>query len=70
MLSVALDAGISPETLRKIEVGRISTPAFGTIAALAMVLELSLDALWAEVRDGERVAPRDARHADGVILQA
>lgn len=49
MLGVALDAGISPETLRKIESGRVATPAFSTIAAIADVLELSLDAVWAEV---------------------
>ena len=49
MLAVALDAGVSPETLRKIESGRVATPAFPTIAAIAGVLGLSLDALWAEV---------------------
>lgn len=49
MLSVALDAGISPETLRKIESGRVATPAFSTIAAIADILDLSLDAVWAEV---------------------
>ncbi|MFS0700245.1 helix-turn-helix domain-containing protein [Cellulomonas sp. 179-A 4D5 NHS] len=49
MLAVALDAGVSPETLRKIESGRVATPAFPTIAAIAAVLGLSLDALWAEV---------------------
>ncbi|UKJ62955.1 helix-turn-helix transcriptional regulator [Cellulosimicrobium cellulans] len=49
MLDVALDAGISPETLRKIESGRVATPAFSTIAALAGVLRLSLDEVWAEV---------------------
>jgi transcriptional regulator with XRE-family HTH domain len=49
MLSTALEARISPETLRKIETGRVSTPAFSTIAAIADVLGLSLDALWAEV---------------------
>jgi transcriptional regulator with XRE-family HTH domain len=49
MLSTALDAGVSPETLRKIESGRVATPAFPTIAAIAHVLGLSLDALWAEV---------------------
>ncbi|GIG25735.1 helix-turn-helix transcriptional regulator [Cellulomonas denverensis] len=48
MLSVALDAGVSPETLRKIETGRVATPAFPTIAAIAAVLGLSLDDLWAE----------------------
>lgn len=49
MLTTALDAGVSPETLRKIETGRVATPAFPTIAAIADVLGLSLDALWAEV---------------------
>lgn len=43
MVTVALDAGISVETLRKIETGRIATPAFFTIAAVARVLDLSLD---------------------------
>lgn len=49
MLEVALDARVSPETLRKIESGRVATPAFSTIAAIAGVLGLSLDAVWAEV---------------------
>lgn len=49
MLQIALDAGVSPETLRKIESGRVATPAFPTIAAIADVLGLSLDAIWAEV---------------------
>jgi DNA-binding XRE family transcriptional regulator len=51
MLDVALDAGISPETLRKIESGRVATPAFPTVAAVAAVLSLSLDSVWAEVND-------------------
>jgi transcriptional regulator with XRE-family HTH domain len=46
---VALQAGISPETLRKIERGRIPTPAFFTVVAVAGVLELSLDELLAQV---------------------
>jgi transcriptional regulator with XRE-family HTH domain len=49
ILTTALDAGVSPETLRKIESGRVATPAFSTIAAVAAVLGLSLDALWSEV---------------------
>ncbi|MGI6878364.1 helix-turn-helix domain-containing protein [Microbacterium sp. gxy059] len=53
MLDVALDAGISPETLRKIESGRVATPAFTTVAAIATALGLSLDAIWSEV-DGAR----------------
>ncbi|MFB9840035.1 helix-turn-helix domain-containing protein [Actinoallomurus acaciae] len=46
---VALQAGISPETLRKIERGRIPTPAFFTVVAVAGVLGLSVDALLAQV---------------------
>jgi transcriptional regulator with XRE-family HTH domain len=49
MLEVALEARISPETLRKIESGRVATPAFPTIAAIAEVLGLSLDAVWGEI---------------------
>ena len=45
LTEVAEAAGISPETLRKIETGRLATPAFSTIAALARVLPLSLDEL-------------------------
>ncbi|GAA4602343.1 helix-turn-helix transcriptional regulator [Actinoallomurus liliacearum] len=46
---VALQAGISPETLRKIERGRIPTPAFFTVVSVAGVLDLSLDALLVQV---------------------
>lgn len=49
ILDVALEAGISPETLRKIETGRVATPAFPTVAAVAIVLGLSLDDLWAQI---------------------
>jgi transcriptional regulator with XRE-family HTH domain len=49
MLEIALDARVSPETLRKIESGRVATPAFPTIAAIAEVLGLSLDAVWGEI---------------------
>lgn len=51
MLETALDALVSPETLRKIESGRVATPAFPTIAAIADVLGLSLDAVWAEINE-------------------
>ncbi len=53
MLEVALAARVSPETLRKIETGRVATPAFPTVAAIADVLGLSLDAVWAEVTQPE-----------------
>ncbi|MFC7479449.1 helix-turn-helix domain-containing protein [Luedemannella flava] len=42
---VALAAGISLDTLRKIERGAIATPAFFTVVALARVLELDLNDL-------------------------
>ena len=45
IVDVASAAGMSAETLRKIETGRIPTPAFFTIAALAEVLGVSLDHL-------------------------
>jgi transcriptional regulator with XRE-family HTH domain len=45
LADVAEAAGISAETLRKIETGRIPTPAFFTVSALAAALDLSLDAL-------------------------
>jgi transcriptional regulator with XRE-family HTH domain len=54
MLHTALEARVSPETLRKIETGRVATPAFSTVAALADVLGLSLDAVWSEVQKSER----------------
>lgn len=45
MVEVAATAGISAETLRKIETGRAPTPAFFTVAALARALGLSMDEL-------------------------
>lgn len=47
MVEVAAKAGISVETLRKIETGRIPTPAFFTVAAIADAVGLPLDALLA-----------------------
>jgi transcriptional regulator with XRE-family HTH domain len=47
LAEIAGDAGISAETLRKIETGRIPTPAFFTVSALAGALRLSLDELVA-----------------------
>ena len=65
MLQTALDAGVSPETLRKIETGRVATPAFPTIAAIAGVVGLSLDAVWAEIS-----SPAHALDARGVTPSA
>jgi transcriptional regulator with XRE-family HTH domain len=42
---VAAASGVSLETLRKIESGRVPTPAFFTVAALARALDLPLDQL-------------------------
>ncbi|MEV2276513.1 transcriptional regulator [Nocardiopsis sp. CNR-923] len=51
MVDVARQAGISVETLRKIEGGRIPTPAFFTVAAVATALDLSLDDLLRRVHE-------------------
>jgi transcriptional regulator with XRE-family HTH domain len=45
MTAVASAVGMSPETLRKIESGRVPTPAFFTVAALCAELDVSLDHL-------------------------
>ena len=45
MTDVAEAAGISVETLRKIETGRIPTPAFFTVAALCEALNISMDSV-------------------------
>ncbi len=60
MLGPALDARVSPEALRKIETGRVATPALPTIAAIADVLGLSLDAVWAEITSPSVVVNRPA----------
>lgn len=54
MAQVALAAGVSVETLRKIETGRIATPAFFTVAALGEVLGLSLDRIAEAVAEDLR----------------
>jgi len=43
MAEVAAVSGVPVETLRKIETGRIATPAFFTVAALAAAVGLSLE---------------------------
>jgi transcriptional regulator with XRE-family HTH domain len=45
LVEVAQAAAISPETLRKIETGRMATPAFTTIVALARAVAVPLDDL-------------------------
>ncbi|GLW91622.1 helix-turn-helix domain-containing protein [Actinokineospora globicatena] len=48
MVEVAAAAGISVETLRKIERGRVPTPAFFTVAAIAGAVDLPLADLIAQ----------------------
>jgi transcriptional regulator with XRE-family HTH domain len=55
---VALRAGISLDTLRKIERGAIATPAFFTVAALARVLDLDLNNLADELTMPVRIPDR------------
>jgi transcriptional regulator with XRE-family HTH domain len=45
MVDVAAESGVPAETLRKIEAGRIPTPAFFTVVALATTLDIALDEL-------------------------
>lgn len=58
LVAVALAAGISPETLRKIESGRLPAPSFGTVVALSEVLGISLNDL------------ASAWRAEGVVREA
>ena len=44
-MEVAAASGVSLEALRKIESGRVPTPAFFTVAALARAVDLPLDEL-------------------------
>ena len=53
MTEVAAASGIPVETLRKIETGRIATPAFFTVAALAASVGLSLEDVVAYCSDAE-----------------
>lgn len=70
LLEVALSAGVSPETLRKIESGRVATPSFPTVAAIAAVLGLSLDEIWSaiSVPGEEGVSGRSSRSRSEALL--
>ena len=50
LAEVAHAAGISPETLRKIETGRLPSPGFGTIVRLGEALEVPVEDLAATWR--------------------
>ena len=53
---VSAASGVSLEALRKIESGRVPTPAFFTVAALAGALGLPLDRLVTELGDAAEAA--------------
>ncbi|MEU1980648.1 helix-turn-helix transcriptional regulator [Nocardia sp. NPDC019395] len=55
LAEVARSAGISPETLRKIETGRLPSPSFGTVVSLSRALALPLDDL-AEIWTTDKLA--------------
>ncbi|WP_075743706.1 MULTISPECIES: helix-turn-helix domain-containing protein [Actinoalloteichus] len=57
MAQIASVAGVSTETLRKIETGRVPTPAFFTVVALAAALDLPLDAVASVSLGGEPEGP-------------
>ncbi len=48
---VSAASGVSLEALRKIESGRVPTPAFFTVAALAGALGMPLDRLVTQLSD-------------------
>jgi transcriptional regulator with XRE-family HTH domain len=60
MAEIAAASGVPVETLRKIETGRIATPAFFTVAALAAALDLSLERVVSQCAgpDAARAARR------------
>ncbi|CUM37523.1 putative DNa-binding protein [Streptomyces venezuelae] len=66
MVEIAAAAGLSAETLRKIETGRAPTPAFFTVAALARVLDLSMDELVVLCTPAPAPAPTPAPAATPV----
>ena len=59
MAEIAAVSGVPAETLRKIETGRIATPAFFTVAALAAALGLELEDVARHCAEpGESLAAR------------
>ncbi|MBP2478190.1 transcriptional regulator with XRE-family HTH domain [Crossiella equi] len=59
LTEVAHAAGISPETLRKIETGRLPSPGFGTVVCLGEALGVPLQELAAVWR-GDDELPLEA----------
>ena len=60
MVQVAAAAGLPVETLRKIEAGRVPTPAFFTVVAIAGALGIPLEDI---ARDTGVPAPQSAATA-------
>lgn len=63
MTEVAARAGVPVETLRKIESGRVPTPAFFTVAALATALDVSLDTIAGLCEPEPAAGPRPRAYA-------
>jgi transcriptional regulator with XRE-family HTH domain len=57
---VAAASGVSLEALRKIESGRVPTPAFFTVAALARALGVPLDRLATDCAEPDGAAALSA----------
>jgi len=60
MAHVAAESGVPVETLRKIETGRIATPAFFTVVALAAALGVDLERVAARCVPADEAPPRAA----------
>jgi transcriptional regulator with XRE-family HTH domain len=60
MAEIAALSGVPVETLRKIETGRIPTPAFFTIASLAVALDLTLEQIASHCTPPEATGTRMA----------
>jgi transcriptional regulator with XRE-family HTH domain len=57
MAEIAAVSGVPAETLRKIETGRIATPAFFTVAALAAALGLGLEDVVRQCAQAGEILP-------------
>jgi transcriptional regulator with XRE-family HTH domain len=60
MADVAAESGVPVETLRKIETGRIATPAFFTVVALGAALGVDLERVAARCAAAGEAPPRAA----------
>ena len=63
MAEIAAVSGVPAETLRKIETGRIATPAFFSVAALAAALGLSLEGVVRQCAQPEEMLPGETTEA-------